>query len=52
MVSSTEALGVHVNLVDSGQMIDIEPIGFEVTRDGNDGEKIRVLYSKPNDKFF
>ena len=33
-------------------MIDIEPIGFEVNRDGSDGEKLRVLYSKPNDKFF
>ena len=33
-------------------MLDIEPIGFEVQRDGDDGEKLRVLYSKPNDRFF
>jgi len=45
-------LGVQAKFIDSGQMIDIEPIGFEVTRDSNDGEKIRVLYSRPNDRFF
>ena len=35
-------------------MVDAEPIGFEVSRDGeNDsGEKLRVLYSRPNDRFF
>ena len=36
-------------------MLDIEPIGFEVNRDGEDvvnGEKLRVLYSRTNDKFF
>lgn len=33
-------------------MLDIEPIGFEVNRDRDyDGEKLRVLYSRPNDKF-
>ena len=32
-------------------MLDSEPIGFEVNRD-SDGEKLRVLYSKTNDKFF
>ena len=36
-------------------MLDMEPIGFEVNRDGDDianGEKLRVLYSRTNDKFF
>ena len=33
-------------------MIDDEPLGFEVIRDRPDGEKLRVLYSKQNDKFF
>lgn len=39
-------------LVNLDKMLDIEPIGFEVQRDGDDGEKLRVLYSKPNDRFF
>ena len=34
-----------------GQMIDMQPFGFEVNRD-NDGEKLKVLYSRQNDKFF
>ena len=33
-------------------MIDIQPLGFEVIRDKPDGEKIRVLYSRSNDRFF
>ena len=32
-------------------MIDMQPFGFEVNRD-NDGEKLKVLYSRQNDKFF
>ena len=32
--------------------MDTAPIGFEVCRDGEDGERLRVLYSRPNDKFF
>ena len=53
-------MGVHIAKTFSlfanvGQMLDIEPIGFEVNRDGEDvvnGEKLRVLYSRTNDKFF
>ena len=51
-------MGVHIALLITlsvGQMLDIEPIGFEVNRDGEDvvnGEKLRVLYSRTNDKFF
>ena len=33
-------------------MVDTEPIGFEVSRDGEDGERLRILYSRPNDRFF
>ena len=33
-------------------MLDPEPFGFEVERDGDGGEKLRVLYSRPNDRFF
>jgi hypothetical protein len=53
-VSTTDSIGcsIEVLFLIPGQMIDIEPIGFEVNRDGNDGEKLRVLYSRPNDKFF
>lgn len=35
-----------------GQMLDADPIGFEVNRDGENGERLRVLYSRPNDRFF
>ena len=38
-----------------GQMLDIEPVGFEVSRDSDlvaNGEMLRVLYSRTNDKFF
>jgi len=54
MVSTPDSIGCSIKalFLVSGQMIDIEPIGFEVNRDGNDGEKLRVLYSRPNDKFF
>ena len=51
-------MGVHIALLITlsvGEMLDIEPIGFEVNRDGDDianGEKLRVLYSRTNDKFF
>ena len=53
-------VGVHIDetyslFANVGQMLDIEPIGFEVNRDGEDvlnGEKLRVLYSRTNDKFF
>lgn len=51
-------VGVHIALLITlsvGEMLDIEPIGFEVNRDGDDianGEKLRVLYSRTNDKFF
>ena len=33
-------------------MTDSEPIGFEVDRDNGNGERLRVLYSRPNDRFF
>ena len=51
-------MSVHIALLivlNIGQMLDMEPIGFEVNRDGDDianGEKLRVLYSRTNDKFF
>ena len=46
-------MSVHsANCVRIGKMLDSAPIGFEVERDGADGEKYRVLYSRPNDKFY
>ena len=33
-------------------MLDNEPVGFEVNRDDTGGEKVRVLYSRQNDKYF
>lgn len=33
-------------------MLDSEPIGFEVMRDYDGGEKLRVLYSRQNDRYF
>ena len=35
----------------TGEMLDHEPVGFEVNREDIGGEKIKVLYSRQNDKF-
>ena len=50
--SKSAFLSAQAWVLNVGAMLDPEPFGFEVNRDGNDGEKLKVLYSRSNDRFF